>query len=45
VIKVVIAVAFVPILHNSGSHDVVQNFGLSPPNHGQPLGDKAQALK
>jgi hypothetical protein len=36
-------VAFVPIVHNSGSHGEVQNLGLTPPNHGQTLGDKARA--
>ncbi len=36
-------VAFVPIIHNSGSHGEVQNLGLTPPIHGQTLGDKARA--
>jgi hypothetical protein len=36
-------VAFVPIVHNSGSHGEAQNLGLTPPNHGQTLGDKARA--
>jgi hypothetical protein len=36
-------VAFVPTVHNSGSHGEVQNLGLTPPNHGQTLGDKARA--
>jgi hypothetical protein len=36
-------VAFVLIVHNSGSYGEVQNLGLTPPNHGQTLGDKARA--
>ncbi len=44
VIKVVMVVAFVPIVHNSGSHGEVQNLGLTPPNHGQSLGEKAGVI-
>lgn len=29
---------------NSGSHDEVQNLGLSPPNHGQALDDNAAVI-
>jgi hypothetical protein len=36
-------VAFLPIVHNSGSHDEVQNLGLTSPNHRQTL-DKAEAV-
>jgi hypothetical protein len=39
----VMVVAFVRIVHDSGGRDEVQNLGLTPPNHGQTLGDKARA--
>jgi hypothetical protein len=41
VIKDAMVVAFVPVVHNSGSHGEVQYLGLTPPNHGQMLGAKA----
>jgi hypothetical protein len=44
VIRFVMVVAFVPIVHNSGSHGEVQNLGLTPPNHAQTLGDKAGVI-
>ena len=37
-------VAFLPIVHRSGSHDEVQNLGLTPPNHGQMLGGSAGVM-
>ena len=42
-IKDVMGVAFMRIVHDFGSHGDVQNLGLTPPNHGQTLGDKARA--
>jgi D-mannonate dehydratase len=43
VIKDVMVVAFVPIVHNSGSYGEVEDLGLTPPDHGQTLGDNARA--